>query len=127
MTWKSIDGYAKYEISDTGLIKNTKTNKIKKPFKSNGYEKIQLYGDTGTRSFRVHRLVAKMFLEEYRDDLPVDHIDRVRTNNNATNLRVVTTKENLFNRSIGLNLVDDIITWYESGISVSEIKDRLSD
>ena len=43
----------------------------------------------------VHRMVALAFCEGYQEGLCVNHIDAIRTNNNAENLEWVTYKENI--------------------------------
>lgn len=47
----------------------------------------------------VHRLVAETFIENPSDLPEVDHKDRNKSNNEVTNLRWVTHKENMENRS----------------------------
>jgi len=42
----------------------------------------------------VHRLVAKMFLDNPEDKRTVDHIDGDKLNNHVSNLRWMTYKEN---------------------------------
>jgi hypothetical protein len=49
------------------------------------------------KQLSVHRLVAKAFPEicgKWFEGCQVDHIDTIRTNNNAYNLKVCTAKEN---------------------------------
>lgn len=46
---------------------------------------------------RVHRLVAKAFLDDYCEELHVDHINRVRDDNRIINLRMATHLENMQN------------------------------
>jgi len=53
----------------------------------------------------VHRLVAKAFLQNYTEDLQVDHKDNDKTNNNLSNLRMVTNSDNSRNvlKSVGVH------------------------
>jgi hypothetical protein len=96
--WKSIEGFKNYEVSSFGRVRSVKFNKVMHPHLRNGYERIGLSnGDGKQKKFVVHRLVAKAFLQSFNEDLEVDHIDRVRANNNVTNLRCVNRKENLNN------------------------------
>lgn len=67
---------------------------------NNNYHKMMVRYDGVKRNMRVHRLVAETFLEN-KDNLPqVDHIDRNRINNDISNLRWVTAKENNLNRDM---------------------------
>ena len=126
MEWKKINKYPKYEISNSGLVRNIKTKNIKKPYYHLGYAKIQLYNEAGRKSFRVHRLVAESYMDNYNESLVVDHINKVRDDNRLENLRIVTQRENLFNRSMGVDIVDDIIEWHKIGATIEEIKRRLT-
>ena len=59
-----------------------------------GYVLIHLNG----RTYKLHRILARHFIEN-PDDLPqVDHIDRNKTNNSIENLRWVSNSENCRNR-----------------------------
>ena len=61
-----------------------------------GYMRVKLNG----RTYKLHRILAKHFIEN-PDDLPqVDHIDRNKTNNSIENLRWVTASENTRNRTV---------------------------
>ena len=42
-------------------------------------------------------MVAKLFIGDRPVDMVIDHIDRNKLNNNVTNLRYITNKENMFN------------------------------
>jgi hypothetical protein len=60
--------------------------------------------------YKVHRLVAETFIENADNKPQVDHIDRNKSNNNISNLRWVTNRENSVNRHnnlpIGKRTVD---------------------
>ena len=59
-----------------------------------GYLKVGI----NYKDISVHRLVAETFLENPDMKKCVDHIDRDKTNNDVSNLRWVTSQENLYNR-----------------------------
>ena len=42
----------------------------------------------------VHRLVAEAFIDDFHPDLWVDHINGIRDDNRASNLRMVTPQQN---------------------------------
>jgi len=97
--WKSIDGYELYSVSNYGNIKNNKTQKIKIPqIDYKGYKRVQLRNGDKVKNFRIHRLVAIYFLENINNYCDVDHIDRDKLNNNASNLRWVSSSLNCRNR-----------------------------
>lgn len=95
--WKDIEGYEDlYEVSDEGRVRNKKTGRILKPGKDScGYPQVILCKDGTTRSFSVHRLVAKAFIPNPDNKPEVDHIDKNRSNNNVDNLRWVNHQENI--------------------------------
>jgi len=84
-----------YSIDTDGNVFSHITNKILKPQKvDNGYLQIMLVKDGIKKRVSIHRLVALTFIQN-PDDLPVvDHIDTDKTNNNVSNLKWCTQKEN---------------------------------
>ena len=91
-----------YQVSSEGRVKSlnylrTGKEKILSPGKTkNGYFLVALYKDGKQKMFRVHRLVAHMFIEN--DDpinkIEVNHIDENKTNNCVDNLEWCTKEYN---------------------------------
>lgn len=83
-------GLSDYRITKDGKIYN-KIRKKRIPSRIvNGYEIIKC----NKYSYTVHRLVAKTFIKNPENKPYVDHIDSNKLNNNVTNLRWATQKEN---------------------------------
>lgn len=97
--WKFIN--ANYEVSNKGNIKSVnyrgtgKSAIRKQSISKNGYMRVILSDNGKNKTYFVHRLVAAAFIPN-PDNLPeIDHIDGNRANNDATNLRWCTRKQNL--------------------------------
>jgi hypothetical protein len=94
MEFKKLESYPNYLISKCGKIKNKKTNKIRKPWiGTGGYEVIRL--GKGLKNEKVHRLVAKTWLEKKEGCDLVNHKDGNRRNNNSSNLEWCTPGDNM--------------------------------
>ena len=93
--WKFVKNYPDYKISNTGDIFSIKSNQMLKPkLDNNGYYKIKLINDEKRREMFIHRLVYDSFKNIKFDDKVIDHIDRIKTNNNLNNLREVSLSVN---------------------------------
>lgn len=98
--WKVIEDFPRYEISSYGRVKSRiGIEKILKPFDtSKGYFCVRLSlktnqkGKYSTRDFKVHRLVAKYFCDNYTDDCEVHHINHNRSDNKSDNLICLSKK-----------------------------------
>ena len=88
-----------YDISIEGKVTNLKTGRVLKTFLAGkGYECLRL--GVG-KKYYIHSLVAKAFLPQpTSENCVIDHIDRNKLNNHASNLRWVSYSENSTNRTI---------------------------
>ena len=103
--WKDIKEFnGKYSASNLGAVKNNFTRKILKPMKNhNGYLVIHLWNGNKT-SFRIHRIIAEMFIPNPENKKTVNHKNGVKTDNRAENLEWSTSSENIKHAFvIGLN------------------------
>ncbi|MBO4807436.1 MAG: NUMOD4 motif-containing HNH endonuclease [Lachnospiraceae bacterium] len=96
--WHEIDGYSKYQVSNTGKVRNKETGNIIKAVKNpEGYLRITIRNDEGIVTTKaVHRLVAEAFVNNSNPlkYTMVNHIDQDRANAAASNLEWVTPKQN---------------------------------
>ena len=97
--WKSIAGYeGLYEVSDLGRVKSLKfgKEKILKPRETHGgYLKVALCKDGKVEQSKIHRLVAKAFIQNPNNLDTVNHKDEVKTNNNVSNLEWMSMRDNI--------------------------------
>lgn len=90
-----------YEISENGDIRCLKKygyRDVKTFVSKNGYVIATICLNKKSKTYYIHHLVAKCFLgEKPNEKLVIDHIDQNKQNNNYTNLRYLTQKDNLKN------------------------------
>lgn len=93
-------GFARYQVSCTGKIRNVGAGKLLKGRERYGYVTVQLYNDQNKiKEKQVHVLVASMFCLKYSDQqTTVDHINRIKNDNHHLNLRWATPSEQALNR-----------------------------
>lgn len=114
--WKDIEGYeGLFKVSSNGVIRSldkylpmpnggkklVKGRIIKQYMNPNGYMIVNLGKTHNDRKIKyVHRLVAKAFPEicgEWFEKCEVDHLNTIRDDNRAINLKVCTASENANN------------------------------
>ena len=110
--WKDIPDYNGYQISNLGNIKNDyiwtgsmyiyKPHTLKPHIDRKGYATIHLKNKT----YKIHRLVALIFIPN-PDNLPqVNHIDGNKQNNKVENLEWCSCKQNITHAIIN-NLINN--------------------
>ena len=102
-TWKLIEGFGNYSVSDHGNVKNNKTGRIMKTRVNFGYIIIDMRVNKQTYTKRVHILMAIAFITNPDGKSCVDHIDNDKSNNQIANLRWATHSQNGQNKSMMSN------------------------
>lgn len=97
--WRPVVGFeGYYMVSNLGRIKSLHKRYeglILTPYdEGHGYRMVDLYKDNIKQKCRVHRLVAMAFIPNPLNKREVDHINFIRDDNRACNLRWATSKEN---------------------------------
>ena len=104
--WKDIPSYeGLYKISNLGRIKSLerivargyrRKEKILKPLiNPRGYYQIQLCKQSIVKQYFIHRLVFETFNGQIPENMQVNHINEIKTDNRLSNLNLMTAKENL--------------------------------
>jgi hypothetical protein len=89
-----------YGISSNGVVCNLKTGKILAvQLNKGGYQTIKLKG----KVLLIHRLVAMAYIPNVDNKPEIDHINRVKTDNNVNNLRWASRQENEVNKIMNKN------------------------
>jgi hypothetical protein len=97
-----------YQVSNQGRIKRLSRTiyldngkydieeKVLKPSTTKkGYFRIGLRKDNKTKFFKVHRIVANVFIPNSENKPQINHINGVKTDNRTENLEWCTCKENV--------------------------------
>lgn len=86
-----------YEVSNTGIIKSLKNNRVKilKPgIDKYGYQRVDICRNNKAKHYLVHKLVALCFIENQHNKCCVNHKDGNKLNNHVSNLEWCTIQEN---------------------------------
>lgn len=112
-TWKAIPGYeGYYEVSDTGMVrsldrtitgpggfpKRLKGKELAAPIHRTGYRRVNLAKEGKQGTYCVHQLVMLAFVGPKPYGYDTCHADGNPANNNLSNLRYDTKRENQIDR-----------------------------
>lgn len=108
-TWTNVKGYENYLISSSGRVKalsktlsdgRKRKEKLLSPGKDgDGYFHVGLSNNNQRSTKKVHTLVAQAFIPNPENKPTVDHINRNIIDNDISNLRWSTRKEQANNRA----------------------------
>jgi hypothetical protein len=99
--WKPVLNYeGLYEVSSLGAVRRWKKHlkcwRTLTPQKEyHGYRSVRLSRKGVARNAKIYRLVAQAFIGEIPLGYDVDHIDNNRKNDEVSNLRIVTRRQNV--------------------------------
>jgi len=110
--WKTVVNFSKYNISNFGNVRNSKSQRVLKPANLNGYLANKIYNDDGKhKNMLIHRLVGLAFIPNPEDKTTIDHIDRDKKNNNLFNLKWATGTEQNRNQIRPTNINSARAVW----------------
>ena len=139
--WKDIQGYeGRYQISNLGRIKslnrkdrlgrNVDGKILKQHTDTNGYKSVMLSKNNDKKRHRIHRLVAKMFIDNPLNLEEVNHIDGDKSNNSKDNLEWVNRKENELHCRKEINNKEYKpfkVCYFNDNIELYDVKSDLAD
>ena len=93
--WRDCADYKGYEVSNLSRVRNKRTMRIVKPHTDNsGYWVLNMKIDGKIVEDRLHRIVAKAFIDNTENKKYINHIDGDKSNTALENLEWVTCSEN---------------------------------
>lgn len=106
--WKTIPGYPDYDITEYGEIRDNRNDRILPQFNDkDGYKLANLY----SKSTRVHRLVARTYIDNPHNYPVVNHKDFCKTNNYVENLEWCTHSWNSKHSYTNSHRADSVKEW----------------
>ena len=112
--WKDVVWYEwLYQVSNMGNVKSLKNGRwwiwkerILKFTLNFWYSHIRIFKNNKGKTFRIHRLVAQVFIPNLENKLEVNHKNWIRDDNRVENLEWCTSSENKIHKFR--------VLWYKS-------------
>lgn len=99
LDYRVVEGWDNYVVTSCGRVFRKDGKEVSQVLTGEPqYKYVNLRQEKRHKLIRVHRLIALAFLPVVEGKAFVDHIDRDKFNNNASNLRWATASENQVNR-----------------------------
>ena len=103
--WKDIPNYEGiYQASNLGRVKSLeridalghrlKERILKPQINHRGYYQVVLYKNSKIKTYRINRLVWIAFNGQIPENMQVNHINEIKSDNRLSNLNLMTPKEN---------------------------------
>ena len=127
--WRTVvidDEKTTYDISNMGRLRNNNTGYVTKGAEGTGN---YLHSSVNYVSYKMHRLVCMAFVPNPENKKFVDHINTIKSDNRASNLRWVTQSENMLNTTTlkktsvpitQLDLEKNVVAVYKSMATVKK-------
>src|SRR5262245_13116164 len=133
--WRSVFGDDwMCKVSNLGRVQGARGHVLTPETNAKGYYRVTVRSRAkGKRRLRVsvHSLVANAFIGERPENCEINHKDRIRINNRASNLEYLTHLENMRysgppNKRLTADQVREIKTSVRAGISTKLIAEKFS-
>lgn len=87
--------FGNYLVYSDGRVFSLKHNKFLKPAKDEkGYFRIRLSNNGESKTFKLHRLIAEMFIPKVEGKTQINHINGIKDDNRLENLEWCNNAEN---------------------------------
>lgn len=106
---KYIEKYNRYATEDGRIFRKDKNGELiecKQSTSKFGYKVVNLKINGCWKVVKSHRIIFEAFNYDIPNDMVIDHINTIKTDNRIENLRCVTQKENL-NNPLTIKLVSE--------------------
>lgn len=115
--WQPLYNFPYYQVSDKGQVRRTF---VYKPKPNNaGYPCVNLSYKNNQRKIAIHRAVWEMFRDTIPPDRMINHMDGDKTNNDISNLELVTNRENIEHYK------NNLLTYRGSKVNTAKLTDDI--
>ena len=95
LIWKNRPAHHFRDVRAQKILNTRHAGKVAGTLGNDGYVRVIL----GRKSYLMHRIIWTLAHGDIPNDMHIDHINHNRSDNSLNNLRIVSKKENLKNKS----------------------------